>query len=92
MTIAKRTPRRIVRMSFMAYSRMSFSGVATPPRKKESPMVRRSAAGIVSKVKTSGCADSTSVRSPPSPSTWRSASGTAKTAPSPMTTSWKASV
>ena len=53
-TMAKSTPRRIVRMSFIAYSLMSFSGVATPPRKKDRPIVSRRVAGMASQLNTRG--------------------------------------
>ena len=79
-------------MSFMAYRRMSFSGVAMEPRKKDRPMVKSSTVGSVPQEKTMGCADSTRVNRPGSPSTWRRASGRANSAPRHMTTSWKASV
>ena len=44
--IVSKTPRRIAFMSFIAYRRMSFSGVAIPPRKKAIAIVISKAVGI----------------------------------------------
>ncbi len=53
-TIASRMPRRIVRRSFIAYSRISFSGVATEPSVNANPIVNRSVPGMASQLNTIG--------------------------------------
>ncbi len=53
-TMARSMPRRMAGMSFMAYSRINFSGVATDPSRKLSDIVNKRMGGRAPHVNSAG--------------------------------------